>query len=191
MRPEGPLPGARKARIPVPAPPTIRTTAKVLRQAPEIVGAGPVGAIGRDRVGRLVERGEPIRVGRHEPDDALDAGPLHLWCDVDEDKPAAQRRPGVPFGDQSRHPAERSTDEGGNTIEVVDHRLHVAGECVDPIVAIGGPIAVAVPAEIHGDSAASRLRQARGDGGPRVSGLAAAVQQHHQGTVLWPDRRSP
>ena len=75
--------------------------------------------------------------------------------------------------------AERRADQGRRESELADDREHVAGERVERVVAVGGPLAVAVAAQVDGVGAPPLVGQRAERRAPRVAGLAAAVQQDH------------
>src|SRR3546814_17651570 len=101
----------QERRVPVPAPAAVVALAQVLAQPVEVRGAGSVGPVRGDGVGRLVERGEAVGRGRHEPADALDARSLELGGDVDEDEPPEAAGAPRSLADQSQQERRRGGKE--------------------------------------------------------------------------------
>ena len=83
-----------KAWIPVPAPAAVGMEPQVLLQPLGRARPRPVRQIGGDRVGRLLDRGEPdARVGAHEALHLGDAGEIDPRRDVDQHQCGEHRRP--------------------------------------------------------------------------------------------------
>jgi len=58
---------------------------------------------------------------------------------------------------------------------------HIFREGGDAIVAVFGPVGLAVAAEVDSDRLPATLGDSGGCPAPRSAGLAAAVQEHHRG----------
>ena len=74
-------------------------------------------------------------------------------------------------------PPERCADERRRRAELARDGEHVAGERVERVVAVGGPLAVAVAAQVDRVRAPALVGERAERRAPRVAGLAAAVQQ--------------
>ena len=74
-------------------------------------------------------------------------------------------------------PSDAPTSAGGVS-SVRDDREHVARERVERVVAVGGPLALAVAAQVDRVRAPALVGERAERRAPRVPGLAAAVQQH-------------
>ena len=86
-------------------------------------------------------------------------------------------------GDEARAATHRCADEHrARRVELLEHGDEVLDLGVLRVVAVGGPLRVAVAAGIEGDGAVAGLGQRLAGALPRVAGLAAAVLQHHDGT---------
>ena len=169
---------ARNARVPVPVVAAVVAEAHVLGQPVELAGPRPVRLVGGDGVGHLVERGEAVGALAHERPDLVGPGDLQPRRDVDE-----HERGGVDVvladGDEARAAAHRRADEHrARRAELLEHGDEVLDLGVLRVVAVGGPVRVAVAAGIEGDGAVAGLGQRLAGALPRVAGLAAAVLQH-------------
>ena len=140
------------------------------------------GGVGGDRVGGVVERREAVLVGGHEVQDALDA--LGLGADHDVHQHERRGPARVLTGQQQRrHPAERGADQDRRLVERVDDVEDVGDEGVQRVVAVGGPVALAVAAQVQRERGVAVVGEPLGGLRPRVPGLAAAVQQHDGGLI--------
>src|SRR6185369_15319352 len=68
--------------------------------------------------------------------------------------------------------------------ELFEHALQVFDHGVAAVDAVRRPVAVAVAARVESDGEVAGLAQRFPGALPGVAGLAAAVLQYHQGTVL-------
>ena len=153
---------------------------RFLASPPRSVGRGRCGLYALDRVGDLVERREAVvHVLGHERADAHAALLLHARRDVDEHERAGDVLVGV-LADRGerRDAAERRADERGRRAERARDREDVARERVERVVAVGGPLALAVAAQVDRVRAPAPVGERAERGSPRMAGLAAAVQQH-------------
>ena len=171
--------GQHELRVPVPVPAAVVVLAQVLAQPGEVLRARPVGVVGGDRVGGLLERGEPVEALAHERagcarrPSARCAGrrrraraPLAIGS---ADSPTASRL--------AMPPSDAPTSAGRSSVR--GDRDDVAGEALERVVAVGRPVAVAVAAQVDG-IACQPWRRAAGRAVPGVARLAAAVEQHHR-----------
>ena len=90
--------GVEHGRVPVPVPAAVVALTKVAPQAFRAARAGAVRQVLGDRVGRLVERREPVAVATHEVENPCHTGSFGSGHDVDEDQRADQ----VGTGDRRR-----------------------------------------------------------------------------------------
>ena len=144
--------------------------------------------VGRDHVGGLVERGEPVEVPPHERADAVAPVDLETVRHVDQ-----HERPGhvglhrsIGHRDHRRESAERRPDEDRRLGERPADGHDVVRVGVERVVALGRPGAVAVATEVDRPRPPAGLDEQPPGAGPRVPGLAATVQQHDRRPVLGP-----
>ena len=166
-------------RVPVPAVAAVGTEAQVLPQAGEVLRSRPMADVGRDGLGRLLERREAVGVARHERHDPLDALRLHARRDVHEHHGRRAGRRGLALGDERRKAAERRADQRGAPTEACGDGAHVGGEGIHRVIAVGRPAALAVPAEIEGDGVEAPLGERGRGAAPGVPRLPAAVEEEH------------
>ena len=105
---------ANELRVPVPVPAAVGLLAQHLHQAGRVDALRPVRRVRRDRLGRVVERGEAAEPRAHEVVDALDALGIGPVRDVDDDEPARHDAVAAALGDDRRHPpSDAPTSTGG------------------------------------------------------------------------------
>lgn len=176
-----------EARIPMPAVTTVLVQAQILAQPAKVGRPLAVGHVGRDRVGRVVEGGEAVQPAAHEGDDAFDAAGLESRRAVDEND-RGDVAGALAGSKQGRQAAERCADNGGGPVERGGDRSEVGNVGIDCVVAVGRPIAVAVPAHVHRDRPPAGFGERLSGRPPGVPCLATAVQEHdRRRTFLTPD----
>ena len=105
-----------------------RPSRGLAQDPPQAVGAGrpsAVGVVGGDGVGRVVERGEALGVGHHEPGDAQHALGLHRGVTSTSTSGREQLAVAAALGHQRRHPAHRGADHRRGPVERGEHGLEV------------------------------------------------------------------
>ncbi len=186
--------GRHEPGIPVPVPAAVLVLADVLAQAGEVGRPGPVRVVGGHGVGHLLQAREPLEMAEHEGADAGDARGFEAGCHVDEHQRACHgpvvggARLGD--GDDRADPPEGRADESGRLGVRAAHGSsdgpNVGGEGIEAVVAVGRPVAVAVPAQVDGRGAPALVAEQPGGAVPRVAGLPAAGEQQHGRTVVGP-----
>ena len=170
-----------EARVPVPHPPAVLALAHVLLEPGQVGGSGPVRVVRGDRVGDLVERPEAVlEVLAHEHADAHGAVLLDLRGDVDEHQPARDRFVVGADRHHRRDAAERRAHEHRWLRERLGDLVHVTGEGLGAVVAVVGPVALAVAAQVDAVDVPTRVRPARRGRTPGEAGLPTTVEQHHR-----------
>ena len=113
--------------------------------------------VGRDRVGDLLERAEAVlEVLAHERADAHRAVLLDLRGDVDEHQRARDVLVGVRADRHHRRDAtERRAHEHRRLRQGLGDGVDVAGEGLGAVVAVVGPVALAVTAQVDAVARAS------------------------------------
>ena len=168
---------AHEAGIPVPDPPTVGTLANVLAEAVEVGGSRAVRVVRGDGVGDLVEGVEAVEVTLHEVTDAADSLAFDPWSDVDEHQRSGDRVAGSLRDRHERRDApQRRPDQRRRLGHRPSDRPDVAGEPVDRVVPVGGPVAVAVTAQVD-RVGVPVLGECLQRGAPGMAGLAPTVQE--------------
>ena len=175
-------------RVPVPHPPAVVALAQVLLQPGQVGRAGAVRVVRGDGVGDLVERPEPlVELVDHERADALHAARARSGAR----RRRARARAAIEFGgshsamavSDEMPPSDAPTSTGGRSSARAIAR-HVAGERVEAVVAVGRPLALAVAAQVDREGPPPGVRELARGRPPRMSGLPAAVQEHHRAGTL-------
>ena len=85
------LRSVHELRVPVPMQASV-APAQILHQARRVLGARPVGVVGRHGLGGLFERGETVQPPTHEAGDLLGADRIDARYHVDQHQGAGDRR---------------------------------------------------------------------------------------------------
>ena len=171
-----------QARIPVPAPAAVAAFAQQLAQVVGGFARAALRLVGRDGVGRVLERVEAVRERRHERQDALQAGVLPARGDVHQHHGAEQARP-ARFGDQAEQPAHRGADQHRRFGLLAGHHDQIIGELVAGVGQPGGiAVRLAMTARIVGQPRIAVRGHRQAGAVPRATRLAEAVCVH-QGRV--------
>ena len=106
-------------------------------------------------------------------------GWVHVGHDVDEHDGAHGGRREFAREKHCGEPTQGGTHQHRLRRKVAQHFEHVTGEGGDAVVAVGGPVGLAVAAEVDRDRLPPTLGHRGSRSAPRPPGLAAAVQEHH------------
>ncbi len=122
-------------------------------------------------------------VRREEAANPSDSRGFHRRDDVDQHQ--CPRRTGMLAGSHERgHSPDRRSHQDGDAIEGAYHRQQVGYERVQAVVACGIPFAVAMAAQVDRDRRPAAVGQAFGGAAPRMSGLAATVDEKHRSPAV-------
>lgn len=108
---------------------------------------------------------------------------FHSRGDVDQDNGCPEVGWGQQMGSEDDQPTQRRADDGGGTVgaDVSSYRDQIGHKPFDVILSARVPVAVAVTSCVVGDDGVAVGIESTGGGGPRVTVLAAAMEQQHDG----------
>jgi hypothetical protein len=122
----------------VPVEPPIFAQAEIFHQAGRILGAGPIGIVGRNGVGDLVEVGETVGIGLHETADVVNA--LRRGIDHDVDEHHGVGNAGFATAAhhiEGDHAAHRCADQGNRAIDGFDDGTQIRAARFDAVIGSG------------------------------------------------------
>ncbi len=158
----------QEARIPVPAITPIRMQTQFL--AKPLGGTQP---LGRDRIGRLLHRSEPlVHALSHEAGDAIDTARIHPRHHIDQHQCGQDTLRAHALRQRGGDAAERCPDgdrcRPALVPDRVDYRDDVVGIVAKAVAAVLHPVALAVAALIDGHGGHAAARQPLRRPGPGV-----------------------
>ncbi len=136
-----------------------------------------------DGLGDLLQRVEAIRLLAHELADLFGSGRADPGGDVDQDKRFALQSI-LAEGGQAGVAAHRRADQDRRAgIELLDHPNQILDHDVTVVIAVGGPLRIAMASGIEGNRVVAGSAEGFADSPPGVPCLPTAVLQDDQRAV--------
>src|SRR5271163_2350836 len=166
------------ARIPMPIQATIDAQSQIFHEARITLRSRTMRVVGRDRVGRFLESAESLRTAAHEAANLGGAAGIDARHNVHKDQCRGQRLSVRAGHQQRRGAAHGGTHQRRSRLQSSDDALQILGQDFEGIIAVRGPLTVAVAARIEVDHVVAAKHQLSHRAAPRVACLAAAMQQY-------------
>lgn len=159
-------------------------TSQVLLQAFNLRWPWAMRQVSRDNISCFFDTAETLMgMFAHEAHDFCYTARVHVWRDVDECQRAECGRANLSRCHNSAEAAQRCADNMWRSLTIADYlignRSEVGPESPKSIVAVGSPIAFAMPAKIENYASVACRRKFCGCVFPGVSGLAATVREKY------------